>query len=376
MKSRHKHILILLFVCLPCLLFADAYSTIKWNAIENAGGYTIEIKDEAGKTIFENTKEPNVKVKLPIGKYNYRIAVINKFKRIEKWSAWNDLEIRPVAIPVVNTATSEVQTIGNSEKITFNGDNIYEGTKAYVIQDGKKIPATIQTSRDGKVSVVTIDTKLVDKKKNYKVTLENPNFDPIEVPIVGKQTAVWEDQTAEKHTSEITPLSESSRRNNIWPMFWRQALLPGWGHYYIGDKKTAYAYMSIFGITSLYTINEYLEYRSQLLEFRTQQNYLESIRALDPDAAIFPFFATTIVEDYYSTKVDERGKRINSSLSVVGLVYVTSLAHILITGYTRKMPEANKQTFHIGIRPEEQTILSRTNDPNHVRFDLRYNFYY
>lgn len=158
-----------------------------------------------------------------------------------------------MALPIVTSATSEVQSEGNVDKITFNGENIYEGTKAFVIQDGKKIPAEIQTSRDGKVSVVSINQEQVDRKKNYKVILENPNFDPIEVPIVGKQTATWEDPRAETHVSE-TAKPVDDLKKNIWPMFWRQALLPGWGHYYIGEKKTAYAYMSIFGLFAFNTL--------------------------------------------------------------------------------------------------------------------------
>ncbi|GBF49961.1 hypothetical protein LPTSP4_14820 [Leptospira ryugenii] len=357
-------------------LGAEAYHVIKWAPIESAFGYTIEIKDANGKTIFENAKEPSVRIKLSKGKYLYRVAVLNKFKKIEKWSGWNELEIRPVALPIVTSATSEVQSEGNVDKITFNGENIYEGTKAFVIQDGKKIPAEIQTSRDGKVSVVSINQEQVDRKKNYKVTLENPNFDPIEVPIVGKQTATWEDPRAETHVSE-TAKPVDDLKKNIWPMFWRQALLPGWGHYYIGEKKTAYAYMSIFGLFAFNTLREYREYRLDYIDFKSNQENWQAIRALDPSGNQIPFFTTSIIEEIALSKLEERENKVRQSINLMGIVYLGSLLHILYTGYSHQSKDLNQSNnFQMGFRYEEPNLHIRSQDKNQMRVDLRYTFFY
>jgi hypothetical protein len=323
-------------------LYSDAYHTIRWKGISSALGYSVEIKDEAGKVITQNTKKTSVTLKMARGKYSYRIAVLNKLNLVEKWSDWNDLEVKAVAPPVVDSDSSIVKTEGNKEKITFSAENVYEGTKAFIIQNGKKYPAKIETSRDGKTTIVTVDKKLVDPKKDHSVVLENPKFDPIQVSISGELVDHPSDQTPLKNTDgkEVGTGFHPETKTNFWPMFWRQAILPGWGHAYINHNKTAYSYYALLGAATVNAGVQYSHYQTELASFNTAKDFSEGMRAVtDPLGLAIPLYTNTL-----ETKVDEQRNRLNNSVAAIGGIYATALVHIIYTG-TKNSMGTRKHSF-------------------------------
>ncbi len=380
---RNRLLFLILTFFFVSNLFAEGFQVIRWNEIELAYGYTVEIKDELGQSKFENSREPVVKVKLSQGVYKYRIAVLNKFKRIEKWSDWNQFEVRPVVVPVIEEGTTVVESVGDKEKITFKSEGIYQGTKAYIEQNGKKIPVVIDTARDGQSSVITINKKFVDKTKPYKIIIENPKQEPValQVSIDDEVAIVDEKPSKPEPPKETAPLNQPPKKVSeyngaIWPLFWRQMLLPGWGHSYHGDKLTAYTYFALFGLTSLNAASVYKDYTSYAGDFRTTKDTLEGIRFLDPNAAAFPFVASSLVEEYYLERLEVKANHVRSAIETVGIVYLVSLTHILITSYTSKPAEQKSQNFDYRVSRDEPTSVSRTVDPNQMRMDVRYNFYF
>lgn len=485
--------LFLIFLINP--LFSEALQTIRWKGISSALGYVVEIKDESGNVTTKNTKKPNITLSLSRGKYSYRVAVLNKLNSIEKWSSWNQLEVKPVAPPIVDTSSPQVEVDSKSVKITFLGENIYEGTKAFVIQNGKRIPAKIETTRDGKTNILIADKRLVDPQKDHKVILENPKFAPIEVAISGKlvnqpqekspdlpirstsdftpetnkkfwpmfwrQVALpgWGHQyvghnntaiayytllggslinasvqnenykarsasfrTAEDYAEGIragtdpmglliplymngleskvdeqrnrlnlsvgavgavyatailhiiytgTKNSMGTRKHSFLSMLWRQMILPGWGHYLIGDEATAYTYFGLLSVTSLNASVQNHIYRERLSDFRTMEDNAEAVRALNPEDPFVPLLINT-----KETRVFEQRNRLNNSVGAVGAVYLTSILHIMITAHLRKYNHSDGSQFGFGVRPDEPIGIMRSLDPNHLRADVRYSFYF
>ncbi|MDZ4726801.1 MAG: DUF5683 domain-containing protein [Leptospira sp.] len=501
MKNNFLFILVI-SIFLNLSISAESYHTIRWKGISSALGYAVEVKDESGKVITQNIKKPTVTIKLNKGKYNYRIAVLNKLNHVEKWSDWHELEVKPVAPPIVDSDTSVVQTDGKNEKITFTSENIYEGTKAFIIQNGKKYPAKIETSADGKTSIVTVDKKLVDPTKDHTVTLENPKYEPIRVAISGelishppdtilkpdsdksdtkdkdsvqfhsetnksfwsmfwRQSVIpgWGHQyighdktaytyyallggtlinasvqhsnyeaklasfrTAEDYaegiragtdqTNLLVPIymngldsrvaeqrnrlnqsvaavgavygtailhiiftgtknSMGTRKLSFWEMFWRQAVLPGWGHYAIGEEKTAYMYFGLLGATTVNVAYQNYLYRNQLDEYRTQKDMAESIYAFDPSNLLFPLLLDSKAEN-----IRDQRSRVNNAFTAVGAVYLTSILHIIVTAHFKKYTDSTAGNFSFGLRPDEPVTLSRTIDSNQMRADIRYSFFY
>jgi hypothetical protein len=344
-KLRSLFVYILLIVASS--LYSDAFHTIRWKGISSALGYSVEIKDESGKISTQSTKSPSITIKMARGKYSYRIAVLNKLNVVEKWSDWKELEVKAVAPPVVDAETSMVQADAKLERITFSGENLYEGTKAFVVQNGKRIPAKIETSRDGKTSIVTVDKKLVDPKKDHSVVLENPKFDPIQVSISGELIDHPPEHSADKTDNKSLDSSNNSStefhpetNTKFWPMFWRQAVLPGWGHHYVNHDKTAYSYYAILGATVVNTGVQYTEYQTKSASYRTAEDFSEGLRAAtDPLGLIIPFYTNGL-----ESRVDEQRNRLNNSVGAVGIVYGTALIHIIYTG-TKNSMGSRKHSF-------------------------------
>jgi len=373
-----KYYLIFIFLLFAIPVYGESPHSIHWKKIEAASGYSVEIRTEANKSIFRNTTEPSVTVLLAVGKYTYRIGIYNKLKRIAKWSDWYELEVRPLRPPVVTEQASDFETDGNKRKLTFSGENIFEGTSAYVIQDGKKIPAEVTTSRDRKTSVVSVDANMVDINKDYKVVLVNPNFESIEVPLIEKENEITED--TQKHSPNVSDAMKDKTKHTgsfrLWPLLWRQAILPGWGNYYLGDHLAAYGYWSILGVSSIYAGYEYKEYVSLNNDLKEHRESMKTIRAFDPDGLAFPFFANTFYENKLTDSVTQKGDTINQALTIVGAVYVTSIIHIIYLGVTKKPEHTSKQTYNIQIKPDQIPNQERRTEINHSRIDFSINFYF
>ncbi len=342
-SMMNKFFVFIAFLFVVLELSADAFHTIRWKGIASALGYAVEIKDETGKVITQSTKKPSLTLKMARGKYSYRIAVLNKLNDVEKWSDWKELEVKAVAPPVVDSDSSYVLTEGTKEKITFSGENIYEGTKAYVLQGGKRYPAKIETNRDGKTSVVTVDKKFVDPNKDHTVILENPKFDPIQVNIPGELASHPPDHVLLKNSeSKDAETSSFYQETNVsfWSMFWRQAVLPGWGHAYVNHDKTAYFYYTLYGASLVNLSVQYNKYEAISGSFRTATDFSEGMRlATDPLNLAIPLYMDTL-----DTKVDEQKNRLTNSLAAVGGVYATSLLHIIYTG-TKNSMGTRKHSF-------------------------------
>jgi len=371
LRVKFKYHLFFLFAVLSMSIYGESPHSIHWKKIEAASGYSVEIRTEANKSFFRNTTEPSVTVLLPVGKYTYRIGIYNKLKRIAKWSDWYELEVRTLRPPVVTEQASDFETDGNKRKLTFSGENIFEGTSAYVIQDGKKIPAEVTTSRDRKTSVVSVDANLVDINKDYKVVLVNPNFESIEVPLLEKETDSIENDSRLTNNS---PKSHS--RNTLWPVLWRQMLLPGWGHSYMGDSLTALSYWSIFGVSTLYALHEYKEYVSVYEDLKNHRESMQLLRTFDPDGVNLPFFSDTIYENQLRENVSNKASSVNQTLSFVGAVYITSIIHIVYSNMYQKSSHPTKQTFDLQIKPDQSPNMERRLDGSHSRIDFNMNFYF
>ncbi|WP_411822384.1 hypothetical protein [Leptospira sp. 'Mane'] len=389
-NSFLKYISLFLFLSITINLLAETNHSIQWKPIENATGYTVEVKDAKGKVFTKETSGSSASFPLGIGVYNYRIGVLNKFRKIAKFSPWKELVVRQISSPIIGSQSALAKRQGGKDILTISGDNFYEGTKAYIIQDGKKIPVELETSPDHKTSIAKVDSSKLNKNKDYKLILENPKSEPVEIPIQsGSITKLSDDGTIDTSTSTLdkdpdsTVNSETNKTTNqsympppLWSLFWRQALLPGWGHLYAGDEKTGSAYLIAFLGTSLYALDKQDLYQSSREQFRIQSNTVTAFRLMDPNANFIPYYAGTLINSYNTENVKERQLALQTSATIVGVVYLVSLAHILITGYQKKDPNPQKPGMSMGLRPDDPGYQTRSLDPQYLKMDVRYSIYF
>ena len=68
--------------------------TLKWEAVEGAVAYIVQIVDQNGAAVLERTvPSAALDFYLPQGDYRLRIGVINKFEKFWYWSDWEDIRV-------------------------------------------------------------------------------------------------------------------------------------------------------------------------------------------------------------------------------------------------------------------------------------------
>lgn len=141
---------------------------IEWRAIPAANGYRIEIKSEEKVIIETNVNENIYHVDLPKGKYEFRIGVLNFFKKPVVWSYWNPLRVIVSQQPILDT---ERQEMAIGDKVELNGAHYFENTKVSLLAGNTVIPAEITIVSDKELFFPT------DKFKagTYDLLIENPN---------------------------------------------------------------------------------------------------------------------------------------------------------------------------------------------------------
>lgn len=75
---------------------------LKWNPIKGATGYVVEVKRlPAGEAAAQKITESMVELRLEPGKYDVRVAALNRFGKPAAWSEWRTIDIVVRQTPLV-----------------------------------------------------------------------------------------------------------------------------------------------------------------------------------------------------------------------------------------------------------------------------------
>ena len=191
---------------------------IEWRSIPAANGYRVEIKSE-NKIILETNVAENIYyVDLPKGKYEFRIGVLNVFKKPVVWSYWNPLR---VLISKEPTLSAERLNIAQGDESRVAGNNFLENTKVSLLSQGKtfSIENKIISHNELRFATKTL------KPGTYDILLENPNnkrllkkdylvlYDPTKGTPPGVNTNKPQGKTIKSQGIEIS--SDSMERADI-----------------------------------------------------------------------------------------------------------------------------------------------------------------
>jgi hypothetical protein len=83
---------------------------ITWAAVAGAGGYSVELRSSGNVRIVKETDRPEINLRLPLGKYQMRITVIDKFRVKGKSTPWTDVEVVKHEAPVIAEKNPIVDT--------------------------------------------------------------------------------------------------------------------------------------------------------------------------------------------------------------------------------------------------------------------------
>lgn len=141
---------------------------IEWKPIQSANGYKIEIRDSLGK-LNEFYSEINIFYPdLQKGRYEFRIAVLNLFKKPVVFSYWNPLKVIQSKQVVIKQTEFVLE---KGKKVTLLGENFLENTKISFKKENKKEFLKTNLISDSKIEVMTENLE----QGIYDLEFENPN---------------------------------------------------------------------------------------------------------------------------------------------------------------------------------------------------------
>ncbi len=182
MSGRRLHSL-LTAVFSAALILAAAVSTaapaarpvIQWEAVPDATGYLVEVKDASGKIVYsDRTRVPRAAVNLKYGNYRARVAPLNKFGRPSSWSSWFNFNVVKSLEPSFTSVSPSIVIPESGDiEITIRGGNFMNGCRVFLSADG----ARIQPDRTELISDTTLRVTLPSGIKaggKTDIVIENP----------------------------------------------------------------------------------------------------------------------------------------------------------------------------------------------------------
>lgn len=351
--------IIFLLVSVPFTSSADELQvgqSIQWKPIPGSAGYIVEIMDSNGNQIEKKSiATSELEINLPEGNYQFRIIALNKFKKVGRIYPWKDLIIKPVDSPVVTSSPSEFDTSSNTTSFIAKGKFLHRGTRVELEgSDRTSFPADVSVLPDGSGIKVTPPANIPQGK--YSVRYKNSKGKPFvnTLAVVEKDNTLMDRSITETKKSEKDKIADRLKEDQIdnqtdkdtkgldergtsplefsmWSLFWRQALIPGWGHYHAGYEKTGAFYFvgSVLLVGAAAHTNQV--YNSRRKSYQSQGenfNFLISQPNIDMNLSLY---SQINLQSEFNSAQNAR-LQAGNSLAALGGFYLINLIHILITG--------------------------------------------
>lgn len=106
---------------------------LEWKSVDDAIAYQIEIQDSTENIVFDKRSEScDLDFYLLPGIYRVRIGAVNKFDKVETWSAWSELIVKRTMIPFITSVSKNKISAGTIEKgFRISGRDIEKGAIIY-----------------------------------------------------------------------------------------------------------------------------------------------------------------------------------------------------------------------------------------------------
>lgn len=364
-----KCIILLLFLGYTLSIGSEEFhegQEIKWSPISNVGGYIVEVKDSSGKIIQKKqTNSNSAYLKLSPGTYEFRIIVLNKFKKIGKEYPWKELIIKPISSPIVTSIPNQIKP--SPEGFPVKGEYLHKGTiVTFRNAKGEEFRATrVEPLKDGSGIIVIPPENLPSDQ--YTIIYQNSKGKPFESNLTVLSTT--EGESIREEPLEVAKESKAIQKpKDPWPLLWRQALIPGWGHYHAGYEYTGAFYFTgsilLLGGT-VSTLSAYNRARASYIS--SSNSYLTTNLLLQVSGNSNP--AVNLInqlnlESSFQNANQKRNAALTSQYALVGF-YLVSLVHVLFTAYYQDI-DRDYSFFYYGF-PEQALLFGEEFSSNEKR---------
>lgn len=152
--------------------------TIRWDAIEYAQKYRLEIVDANGAPVADDTAGTTDRtVHLAPGEYRYRISVYNLLGKTEYAGPWVIMRVLKAELPSIRSIEPKALTLPlEGQRLTIAGESLLSSSRVTVIDAITGLTAceaSVQESGEGKKIVVELPSGALAEGE-YRVAVENP----------------------------------------------------------------------------------------------------------------------------------------------------------------------------------------------------------
>jgi hypothetical protein len=340
---------------------------IKWKSINGVSGYKFELENSNGESLVSQIVEKNYyEINLPVGSYKFRITVVNKFKKLGKSYNWQSLEVKPVEAPIIKSSPKNFNPKESGKSFIVKGEYLHVGTQVILkSSSGKTIYATKETLPDGSGIRVVIPENL--EEGDYSISFKNSKGSPAEKKLSFDNTKPTETEITKgsdfsANTNETendqgnlgidskNPKSKkdnSNRKKYVIPMLWRQALVPGWGHYYV-DQKTIGSIYFFSALTAVaYTVDQQKIFISRRKDYESMSNLYLIAGLASTSSTNLDLFLQNQMQQSFNRSNDAK-QNFNVGIQAFSAIYAISFIHSIISGTYLE----SHQAFYINSYPE------------------------
>ncbi len=201
---------------------------LEWNAVEEAKGYIVQIRDDNESIVFERTVTTNrIDFHLQPGRYSSRIAPLNKFNRTAEWSEWKPFEVKRTMNPEVTFVWPGRIYKNGDGRILIRGKHLFAQTRV-ILKSATAGEILLENTRfdndsDSQTLALSLNLSLAAAGQ-YDLIIENPGG-----LIQKKEKSITVDespQPADEPTEPPAPGQEESQTRRDQPGGWKH-LIPG-----------------------------------------------------------------------------------------------------------------------------------------------------
>lgn len=148
-------------------------AVIRWGAVPGAREYLIQIRNDREEIVAdERVRENSYRARLDPGRYEQRIAAVNRAGRSGQWSRWTPLEIRASRAPVIGPIRPVGPLQNGRQTLRIDGVHFTPETKILLRVDDEIKPVSVRYVGPGAVEIQLDSLNLEDGE--YAIIAENP----------------------------------------------------------------------------------------------------------------------------------------------------------------------------------------------------------
>ena len=316
-KLYYQFFKYLLIMVIFLFLFDSSSQELKWEAIKNASGYKVQVRNESQKIILDKNVTTNsyeLGKDVEPGMYEHRIGVLNKFGVAKTWTDWVSFEVTISAAPrLTNEDTVYIEKEVGTKNIVLEGENFVQDTKVQILSSKGSLPVKdVQFITKNKLeATLGVEDASIGE---YDLVLENPH-----------------NKTYQKKRFIVVKERDKFTRCSLYEPLWRSAVVPGWGQYHRSNqcgtkekwKLKVYPAIAIALLVAYYQTNK--DYNQKLAEYNESINTTFLIPRSNPLQIVN--FAES--EQKY-TQVEQATTRLNQVSNILLGFYLWNIADLFL----------------------------------------------